>query len=499
MKIRRSGILLHITSLPAPYGIGDLGPEAYRFADALAAAGQGLWQVLPLNPVSPACGNSPYCSVSAFAGNPLLISPELLVEEGLLEPSELAEAPHFEEQRVDYEAVAAYKYHLFRSAAEKFIRNGRQGYEFERFCEENSYWLEDHALFVSLKEYHQGRPWVEWAVELRDREPVGLAEWKNRLSDRMFFEQLLQYLFFKQWLALKSYCNCLDIQIIGDMPIYVSYDSFDVWSNPWIFKLDEAKKPLLVAGVPPDYFSATGQLWGNPVYNWNFLQDTHYAWWVQRLGHNLELFDILRLDHFRGFIGYWEVPGAEQTAVNGRWAEAPAKELFDTFLQRFPYLPVIAEDLGTITPDVKEVLAAYAFPGMKVLLFAFGDDLAKNPYVPHNLVRNSVVYTGTHDNNTIRGWFNREAKPQDKARLFQYLGHTVGEDQIHWALIRLALMSVANTAMIPFQDVLGLGEEARMNQPAVAQGNWEWRLTRAQMASPALESLSEMTRIFGRA
>jgi 4-alpha-glucanotransferase len=311
-------------------------------------------------------------------------------------------------------------------------------------------------------------------------------------------EKFFQYIFFKQWLALKSYCNSKNIQIIGDMPIYMNYDSCDVWANPEIFKLNEEKQPASVSGVPPDYFSATGQLWGNPVYNWEVLKQTQYSWWIKRVEHNLKFFDILRLDHFRGFVGYWEIPSGEETAINGKWVAAPAEEFFGTLLKHFPGLPIIAEDLGEITPDVREVMSRFGFPGMKILIFAFGDDLPVHPYAPHNYTENCLVYTGTHDNNTVKGWFRKEASLQLRNRLSAYLGHEASEDRIHWELIRLAMMSIARIAIIPMQDLLGLGEEARMNQPATIEGNWSWRLLPEQLTPTVTNKLTEMTEIYGR-
>lgn len=498
MQTRRSGILLHITSLPSHYGIGDFGPEAYRFVDFLAASGQSVWQVLPLEPTSSFCGNSPYCSHSAFAGNPLLISPDLLVQEGFLDRSDVADRAVFDDERVDFDRVYPLKYRLLQKAFEKFAGRQEMDYEFNRFCEANADWLDDYALFISCKRNFHGAEWNDWPVELRDRHEPALQEWQGKLSREVFTAKFFQYLFARQWTALRKYCRDKNIQIMGDIPIYVSLDSADVWAHPQIFKLNEDKRPIFVAGVPPDYFSSTGQLWGNPVYNWDVLQSRRYDWWIKRIEHNLDLFDMIRLDHFRGFVGYWEVPAGESTAVSGAWMAVPARDFFDTLLRRFPYLPVIAEDLGTITPDVRETMLAYGFAGMKLLLFAFGDDLATNPYVLHNHTQNSVVYTGTHDNNTVKGWFAKEASESDKDRLYRYLGRSVDEENIHWELVRLAMMSVAATAIIPMQDVLGLGENARMNLPAAVHGNWSWRLKGALLTGEWEQRLLEMTRTYGR-
>jgi len=498
MLRRGSGILLHITSLPSPFGIGDLGPWAYRFADFLVETKQGFWQILPLNPTDPVYDNSPYHSISAFASNSLLISPELMAREGLLDGTELETLPN--RGKVDYEAAIAYKKKLFHLAYARFKERGNN-YEYERFCSDNAQWLDDFALFIALKSRFHGKAWSEWSDEIRDREPETLKSLKEEaeLCDRIGMEKFLQYTFIQQWNSLKSYCNQRCIHIIGDIPIYVDYDSVDLWTNPEIFKLDYEKKPYVVSGVPPDYFSETGQLWGNPVYRWDVLKERGYDWWVQRLKHNLKLFDYVRIDHFRGLVAYWEVPAGEETAIGGEWALVPAMDFFDTLTRTFTSLSIIAEDLGLITADVREIMHTFDFPGMKVLLFAFGEELPTNPYIPHNVVRNCVLYTGTHDINTVRGWFEMEATPEDKGRLFQYLGREVPVEELHWELIRLVMMSVANQTIIPVQDILGLGEDARMNLPATSDGNWRWRLLPEQLTSSHARKLLEMTEIYGRA
>jgi 4-alpha-glucanotransferase len=398
---RASGILLHVTSLPSRFGIGDMGPAAYRFADFLAEARQHVWQILPLNPTDPIHRNSPYHSLSAFAGSPLLLSFEVLADWGLLDRGDLEPVPDFPADRVAYEAVIAYKNKLLAKALERAAKNSR-GEDFERFCGETASWLEDFALFKALKSRFEERAWAEWPEEMRERKPEALAAAGRELQDRVVKEKLLQFLFLRQWMALKQYCNHRGIQIIGDIPIYVHYDSADVWRSPELFKLGADRKPTVVAGVPPDYFSSTGQLWGNPIYRWDILKERGYYWWMQRMEHSLKLFDCLRLDHFRGFVGFWEVPASEKTAVNGRWVQGPGVDFFERLKERFPSLPFIAEDLGTITDDVRDVIRRFNFPGMKLLLFAFGGDLLSNPYAPHNHAHNAVVYTGTHDNNTCR-------------------------------------------------------------------------------------------------
>ena len=495
---RGSGILLHITSLPSPYGIGDLGADAYRFVDFLAETYQSVWQILPLTTTSPAYGNSPYSSHSALAGNSLLISPERMLKTGLLSEDDMEDVPAFPDGRVDFPAVTAFKSSLFDRAFER-NRDKLAGHQdFQKFCAENSHWLDDYTLFISIKNHHEDMEWDKWPVELRDRDAQALRKTARALNDEILREKFLQYIFFNQWHSLKNYCDSKDIRIIGDIPIYVNYDSADVWANPAIFSLDENRKPLYVAGVPPDYFSTTGQLWGHPVYRWDVLRKSGYEWWLRRIGHNLDLYHVFRLDHFRGFVGYWQVHSSEATAINGKWVEAPAEDFFTAVLQHFPGITIIAEDLGTITPDVKEIMARFGFPGMKVLLFAFGDDLPTNPYVPHNHVKNCVIYTGTHDNNTIRGWYQAEVGDQERKRLAEYIGREMSDRTVHWELIRLAMMSVADLAIIPMQDLLGLGQEARMNLPASIEGNWEWRLAADQITPSLIKKLAEATRLYGR-
>jgi 4-alpha-glucanotransferase len=499
MNKRGSGILLHITSLPSPYGIGDLGPGAYRFADFLAQSRQRFWQVLPLNPTDQAFGNSPYSSNSAFAGNALLISPELLLEEGLIDKQHVGSVPSFPQKSVDYPSVIRYKEELFNRTYEHMRGNHRDRSAYEQFCAEKAHWLDNFSLFMVIKRHFQGKVWSEWKRELRDRNPEHLRLVKEEFCDEFEKEKFLQYLFWKQWGSLKRYCNEKGIHLIGDMPIYANYDSAGVWAHPEVFKLNEEKRPAFVGGVPPDYFSKTGQFWGNPVYRWDVLRETGYRWWIRRVAHNLVLFDTVRIDHFRGFVAFWEISATESTAANGHWVEAPAEDFFTALTRSLSNLSIIAEDLGTITPDVKEIMKRFGFPGMRVLLFAFGEDLPTHPYLPHNYVPDCVVYTGTHDNNTVRGWFENEAHPSDKQRLFRYLGREVSAESVHWDFIRLAMMSIAETVIFPMQDVLGLGEEARMNRPARHEGNWEWRLLPQQLTPSLRSSLSDMTETYGRA
>jgi 4-alpha-glucanotransferase len=498
MEKRGSGILLHISSLSSPYGIGDLGPQAFKFVDFLAETRQSYWQILPLNPTDPAYGSSPYHSISTFAHNPLFISPQALLEQGLLDKADLDCLPRYQEGKVDYQAVAADKKKLLFSAYQRFKKT-KDDAGYKSFCSGNSSWLEDYALFTALKQHFSGQEWSCWPDDIRDRRPRALQSLRRKLNDRIEREKFIQYLFFRQWAALKRYANQKGIKIMGDLPIYVVYDSADVWSNPEIFKLDKQKRLYVVAGVPPDYFSKTGQLWGNPLYRWDVLKEMKYEWWVRRVEHSLKFADILRIDHFRGLVAYWEIPAAEKTAIRGKWVKAEAVDFLNTLTARFSPSFFLAEDLGIITDDVREVMQRFGFAGMKVLLFAFGEDNPKHPYLPHNYEKNCVVYTGTHDNNTCRGWFEKEAAAEEKKRLFAYLKREVNVDEISWELIRLTMNSVADTVIFPLQDVLGLGQEARMNIPGTSQGNWQWRLLSGQLTQNLAERLLEITKTHKRA
>jgi len=498
MKNRGSGILLHITSLPSSYGIGDLGPAAYRFADFLVEANQSFWQILPLSPTYTAMGHSPYSSHSAFAGNPLLISPELLVREGYLKSADVSKPPFLPARYVDFETVILHKKKLLQTAWERNKKRLRNDPEFSHFCHEHEPWLDDFSLFMALKEHFNEMDWGNWPPELRDREERALAAARKKFQNKIRHEKFIQHLFYRQWFALKNYCKSRHLQFIGDLPIYVSYESADVWANPRFFKLDEEKKPLGVAGVPPDYFSATGQLWGNPVYRWEALKETRYAWWTKRLEHNLQLFDAIRLDHFRGFVAFWEVPAGEETAVNGEWVQAPVEDFFKTLFRHFSSLNIIAEDLGEITPDVREMIHRFGLPGMRILMFAFGEDLVTSIHAPHNYPENCVVYTGTHDNNTVKGWFKNEAGPADRRRLVDYVGREVTQKTAPRELIRLLMSSVAQIVIIPMQDILGLGAKARMNFPGKPNGNWGWRLRQEQLTPALTKKLAAMTKLYGR-
>ncbi|AFZ58097.1 4-alpha-glucanotransferase [Anabaena cylindrica FACHB-243] len=494
---RSSGILLHPSSFPSRFGIGDLGLEAYRFIDFLKNSYQQYWQVLPLGPTG--YGNSPYMCYSAMAGNYFLISLEKLVDEGFLAEADFANLPEFPTDKVDFEQAIPIKVNLLKKACENFKTQATaiQRKAFHHFCNTKGYWLDNYALFMALKDARNGASWHTWEPQLARREPAALSQIERELTDEIFYYKFVEYEFFRQWSELKNYANQNGIDIIGDIPIYVAHDSADVWANPDNFALDEETgEAALMAGVPPDYFSATGQLWGNPVYNWEELQKQDFKWWVQRFEAMLDYVDIIRIDHFRGFEAYWAVPQGEETAVNGEWIEAPGVAFFEVIKQKLGKLPILAEDLGIITPEVEALRDQFEFPGMKVLHFAFGSDPG-NPFLPFNYPRNAVVYTGTHDNDTTVGWFN-SANDYEKQNLLLYLG-SISPDGINWDLIRLALSSIANQAIIPLQDVLGLGTQARMNYPSTAEGNWGWRYQAGVLSGELCDRLQNLTKLYGRA
>ena len=494
---RSSGLLLHVTSLPSPYGVGDLGGGAARFVDALAAAGQRVWQVLPLVP--PGEGDSPYASPSTFALNPLLASPDGLVADGLLTPADLDGAPAFPSGRVDFDAVRPFKERLLAAAFDRF-RGGAGGAAlrsaFEAFAEREAEWLDDYALFVALKAAHGGAPWSEWPAPLAARDADALAEARREHAAAVDRERFDQFVVQRQWAALRERCRDRGVAILGDLPIYVALDSADVWADRALFDLDAAGRPRAVAGVPPDYFSATGQLWGNPLYRWDRMAEHGYAWWRRRLRRTLALVDRVRLDHFRAFEAYWSVPADEDTAQRGRWVEGPGSGLLEALEAEFGRpLPIVAEDLGLITDGVRALIAAHDLPGMLVLQFAFGGDAA-NTYLPHNHRPGQVVYTGTHDNDTTAGWWTA-APPEVRAHVERYLGpSTEGAAR---RLVRAAWASVADLAVAPVQDLLGLGSEARMNTPGDASGNWAWRMTDADLAALPVGWLRDLTETTGRA
>lgn len=498
LDFRASGVLLHPTSLPSRFGIGDLGENAYRFVDFLANSDQQIWQILPIGPTG--YGNSPYLSYSALAGNPLLISPEILQKQGLLTSDELQHLPDFPLDQVDFDEVIRTKLPLLRQASDRFKASGSKAEKeaLARFCNRHNDWLSDYALFMALKGAHDGKAWNQWSSDIASRQPKAMAEWATKLADEIFFHKFTQYQFFCQWKNLKQYANQKGVKLFGDIPIYVAHDSVDVWAHPDIFRLDpKTGEPALMAGVPPDYFSETGQLWGNPVYNWEELEKTDFHWWIRRVEAILEYVDIIRIDHFRGFQAYWAVPQGEDTAMNGTWLDAPGNEFFELLEKQLGKLPIVAEDLGVITPEVEALRDKFAFPGMKILQFAFDDDRA-NGFLPFNYSdRNCIVYTGTHDNNTTVGWFN-ERSPEAQTNVIDYLG-CVCDDGIHWAMIRLALSSVGNTVVLPFQDILGLGTDAKMNTPSQPTGNWSWRCRGEAFNEELSDRLKYLTYLYGRA
>jgi 4-alpha-glucanotransferase len=466
---RASGILLHPTSLPSRGGIGDLGPAAYEFVEFLAAARQGLWQVLPLGP--PGKGNSPYSATSAFAGNPLLISLERLADRGWIERERLQSLPEGVSS-IAYDRARADKLPLLREAAWNFLAQPRQEHErFRRFCQANSSWLEDFVLFDVLRQLYRTENWNRWPRELARRQPEALESARRGLARELDIARVIQFAFFEQWRALHRRCAELGIKIIGDVAIFVSYNSADVWVNPGLFQLDEQLEPCVVAGVPPDAFSATGQRWGNPLYRWDVLKSRGYGWWIERMRAAFATCDILRLDHFLGFHHYWEIPATEPTAIHGRWVEGPRDDLFHALRQALGKLPIIAEDLGLITDEVRALRQRLDLPGMRILQFGFGNRGA-HIYLPHQFERNTVVYTGTHDNDTILGWW-RTATEEERCHASAYLGHD--PEGMNWAFIRAAQASIADLCVVPLQDVLGLGSEARMNVPSCPDGNWLWR------------------------
>ncbi|HEU5439003.1 MAG TPA: 4-alpha-glucanotransferase [Ktedonobacterales bacterium] len=491
---RASGILLHPTSLPGPYGIGDLGPGAVNFLDFLAVGHQKRWQVLPLNPTG--YGNSPYAGLSAFAGNPLLISPGRLLDDSLLMPGDVQHVPDFPRERVDYGRAIPWKMALLRTAYARFRRDQPPALaaDFSRFRARQAHWLADYALFAALKDAHAGRPWTEWPSPLAMREPAALDEARARLAEDIAFHELTQFLFFRQWVALRADARARGIRIIGDVAIFVAHDSADVWAHRELFQLNKGGLPTVVAGVPPDYFSATGQRWGNPLYRWDVLKQQGYGWWIERLRATLELVDIIRLDHFRGFHAYWEIPAECETAVEGRWAPGPGAALFAAIRADLGDLPLIAEDLGQITLGVHRLRQKLELPGMRVLQFGFGGN-AKNQHLPHNFTRDTAVYTGTHDNDTTRGWFTSVGE-REREHVLRYL-HS-DEEGVVEAMVRAAFASVAALAVVPLADVLDLGSVARMNFPSRAAGNWEWRVTQEQLTPSLSKRLAQLSSLYGR-
>ncbi|HWB83440.1 MAG TPA: 4-alpha-glucanotransferase [Bryobacteraceae bacterium] len=500
---RTSGILLHPTSLPGPFGIGELGPEALRFVDWLAEARQQVWQMLPLGPT--AYGDSPYQLFSAFAGNPLLISVDGLQREGWLQASDLDAVPQFAEDCVEFESVIGWKAGILRHAFARFHQSANAG--FDDFCRQNAAWLEDYALFMSLKKAHGGEAvWTRWNPAIARREPAALETWKSRLMTEIEFHKFTQFAFFRQWRALQSYCAARGIRLMGDVPIYVAHDSADVWAHPDLFQLDEGGEPVVVAGVPPDYFSATGQLWGNPIYRWDRIAAAGYEWWIERMRAALASFDFVRMDHFRGFEAYWEVPAGEKTAIHGRWIKGPGADLFRTLQAALGRLLLVAENLGVITPEVEAIRTQFGFPGMAILQFAFGKDAQAPGFKPHNYSHHLVAYTGTHDNDPVMGWWRsaggdstRTAQDVEEEKAYARAYLNTDGCEMNWVMIRTLMASVADTILFPAQDVLGLGSESRMNTPGIPGGNWRWRYRPGAFTAEHAAKLRRMAELYDRA
>lgn len=495
-QTRFSGILVHPTCFPSDYGIGDLGKNAYQFVDFLKKAGQTLWQILPLGPTG--YGDSPYQSFSAFAGQPLLIDPEAFIRAGWLKEEDVADCPAFQRDYVEYGYVIPYKTALFQKAAANFFSKATKEElaEFEAFVEANSDWLPDYALFMAGKDYHQGKCWLEWDTELRDPNEEIKKIWTEKLLDSVHYYEFIQYIFFQQWNALKSYANLQHIRIVGDIPIFVSLDSADVWANRKLFQLDSKGYPTVVAGVPPDYFSKTGQLWGNPLYDWDYHKKTGFEWWIRRVADQLKLVDYLRIDHFRGFEAYYTIPYGSKDAIKGKWKKGPGADLFLAIQKELGEdIPIWAEDLGIITPEVETLRDQFHFPGMKVLQFAFSD-LKDNKLLPHHFPStNCICYTGTHDNDTTVGWyFSATEKQRDRVRRFM----NTDARTVHFDFIRTAMSSIAAYSIYPIQDVLGFGSDCRMNTPSVSAGNWQFRYRPYYLSDGLAQYLFELTELFGR-
>jgi 4-alpha-glucanotransferase len=494
LKERSSGILLHPTSLPGKYGIGTLGKASFEFIDFLVKAKQQYWQILPLGPTGYA--DSPYQCFSSHAGNPNLIDLDILVKSRLIQADDLSDYPHFSNERVDYEGVQQVRLPLLRKAYHAFTlyADNLEKMAYRNFLKDQAKWINDYALFRAIKANRDQKPWYLWETPLKTREPEAIKAIQTLLHEEIDFHKFMQFLFFRQWSAVKEYAHNHKVKIIGDIPLYVALDSADSWANPEIFEFDQNLDPIRVGGVPPDYFSETGQLWGNPLFRWDVLKQTGYQWWIDRIRTNLYLYDIIRIDHFRGFAAYWAVPYSEKTAIKGEWVPCPGKEFFDALAAEFGNLPIIAEDLGVITPDVEELRDGFDLPGMKILQFAF-DSSEANDYIPHNYVKNCLVYTGTHDNDTVVGWFNA-ASAGDRKYVLDYLN--TGEHDIHWSFIRMAWASVAYTAIVPMQDLLGLDTSARMNLPGTTQNNWQWRVSAVSFTPELASKLAHLTTLFGR-
>jgi len=492
---RTAGVILHPTCLPSRFGIGDLGPTAAAYVEWLAGAGASWWQILPLHPPGP--GNSPYSAISTFAGNELLISPELLLEDGVLSEAEMAEVPDLPSEWVEFDEVKPFKIGLLRRAYIRFRDTSppKLVRQLAAFRKQHRHWLSDYALFRAIRDGYEGAPWYEWPRPLAMREPQALIDWMQEHSQEVDFVEFCQFFFFRQWTALRDWAREMGVRIFGDVPIFVARDSAEVWAHPELFLLDDDRRPTVVAGVPPDYFSETGQLWGNPLYNWESMAADGFSWWMARLRQTLEMVDLVRLDHFRGFASYWEVPANADTAVHGRWMPGPGRPFFDAVRESLGDLPLVAEDLGEITSDVVALREELGLPGMAILHFAFSPE-PRSTFIPYAVERNMVIYTGTHDNNTTVGWFLEEASEEEKDLVRRY---TAGSGrEVNWDLIRLALASVADTAIVPHQDLAGLGADCRMNTPAVGEGNWRFRITPRMLGEGIQARLWDLVEAYGR-
>jgi len=498
-QARSAGILLHITSLPSAFGVGDLGPEAEKFADFLSQSGQRYWQILPINPTGEEQAYSPYSAVSAMAGNTLLISPEKMVVDDLVTAQDLKKFYVANHGKVNYKEATLVRELVFEKGFRTFLTNPQTHPPFREFCRRESWWLDDYAVYSVLKEQHDNKPWYEWPNQYKLRQQKALGDINRFHQERINKVKWLQYLFDKQWKELKAYCNSLNIQMFGDVPFYVSYDSADVWANPEIFKLDASRNMKAVAGVPPDYFNAKGQLWGMPVFRWDVLKKKGYTWWINRIRKNFDMFDLVRLDHFRAFQSFWEVPADESTAVNGKWTKGPGAEIFHVLREKLGNLAFVAEDLGDVDANVFALRDEFGFPGMKVLQFAFGDNMTTSDYIPHNYTPNFFVYTGTHDNNTTVGWWLKDTRQDIRANLKQYVDEPgISQNTIHLVLGKMAYASVAKAVILPLQDVLGLDENARMNTPASVKSNWLWRLKAGQLLPTFKNQLLKWARLYNR-
>ncbi len=492
---RSAGVILHPTSLPSRFGVGDFGPTAAAYAEWLAGAGVRWWQVLPLHPPGP--GNSPYSAISTFAGNEVLISPDLLVEDGLLSEDEVAEIQPFPTEWVDYANVSDFKIELLWRAFRRFREDDppRLRRHLADFRRRHGHWLTDYSQYRAVRENFGGKPWWEWPRDLALRKPEACEQWMQAHTDEVAFVEFCQFLFFRQWIALRDWARELGVGIFGDVPIFVARDSAEVWAHPELFLLDDERRPTVVAGVPPDYFSSTGQLWGNPIYDWERMSKDGYRWWVSRVRHALTMVDLLRLDHFRGFASYWEVPAGEDTAINGCWRPGPGRALFDAVAEALGDLPLVAEDLGEITPDVVALRKELGLRGMAILHFAFSLE-PRSTFIPYAIERDLVVYTGTHDNNTTVGWYEEDASEGERDLVRRYTASSGRE--INWELIRLAMASVADIAVVPHQDLAGVGSDGRMNTPAVGEGNWQFRITPAMLGEGIQARLWEQIEVYGR-